>query len=42
MVPVVRSHEQFRRYLVASKDTRFKMETLPFEGRNVAIWWDGR
>jgi hypothetical protein len=40
MVPV-RSHEQFCRYL-ASKDPRFKMETLPFEGRNLAIWWDGR
>jgi hypothetical protein len=40
MVPV-RSHEQFCRYL-ASKDPRFKIEELPFEGRNVAIWWDGK
>jgi hypothetical protein len=36
----VRSHEQFCRYLLA-KDPRFQIETLPFEGRNVAIWWDG-
>jgi hypothetical protein len=40
MVPV-RSHEQFCRFLVL-KDKRFRMETLPFEGRNVAIWWDGK
>ena len=40
MVPV-RSHEQFCRYL-ASKDSRFKTEVLPFEGRNQAIWWDGK
>ena len=37
----VRSYEQFCRYLV-QKDERFVMETLPFEGRNVAIWWDGK
>lgn len=40
MVPV-RSHEQFCRYL-ASKDKRFRTEELPFEGRNFAIWWDGK
>lgn len=40
MVPV-RSHEQFCKYL-ADKDDRFKIEALPFEGRNVAIWWDGK
>lgn len=34
----VRSHEQFCRYL-AEKDDRFSVETLPFDGRNVAIWW---
>ena len=39
MVPV-RSHEQFCKYLLM-KDSHFVMETLPFEGRNVAIWWDG-
>lgn len=40
MVPV-RSHEQFCKYLKA-KDERFQVEILPFEGRNVAIWWDGQ
>ena len=40
MVPV-RSHEQFCKYL-ANKDARFKIEVLPFDGRNVAIWWDGK
>jgi hypothetical protein len=40
MVPV-RSHEQFCQYLLA-KDPRFRLETLPFEGRNIAIWWDGK
>jgi hypothetical protein len=40
MVPV-RSHEQFCHYL-ALKDSRFRTEELPFEGRNIAIWWDGR
>jgi hypothetical protein len=39
MVPV-RSHEQFCQYL-ASKDSHFVVETLPFEGRNTAVWWDG-
>lgn len=36
----VRSHEQFCQYLL-QKDSRFKSEILPFEGRNVGIWWDG-
>lgn len=39
MVPV-RNHEQFCQYL-ALKDSHFVVETLPFEGRNTAIWWDG-
>ena len=37
----VRSHDQFCKYLLA-KDPRFVMEVLPFDGRNVAIWWDGK
>ena len=37
----VRSHEQFIQYL-SEKDPRFVIETLPFEGRNIAIWWDGK
>ena len=37
----VRTHEQFCRYLL-EKDPRFVMEVLPFEGRNIAIWWDGK
>jgi len=36
----VRSHDQFCRYLLA-KDKRFRQVVLPFEGRNVAILWDG-
>lgn len=36
----VRSHEQFCQYLL-EKDHRCVQEVLPFEGRNVAIWWDG-
>jgi hypothetical protein len=36
----VRSYEQFCTYL-HQKDSRFIMETLPFQGRNVAIWWGG-
>jgi hypothetical protein len=40
MIPV-RSHAHFCRFLLA-KDPRFQLETLPFEGRNVAIWWDGK
>eukprot|EP00555_Chaetoceros_dichaeta_P013037 CAMPEP_0198269748 /NCGR_PEP_ID=MMETSP1447-20131203/42439_1 /TAXON_ID=420782 /ORGANISM="Chaetoceros dichaeta, Strain CCMP1751" /LENGTH=132 /DNA_ID=CAMNT_0043961465 /DNA_START=42 /DNA_END=440 /DNA_ORIENTATION=+ len=39
MMPV-RTHEDFCRYL-ALKDSHFIVETLPFEGRNVAIWWNG-
>ena len=37
----VRTHEQFCQYLLA-KDDRFRREVLPFEGRNVAIYWDGK
>ena len=37
----VRSHDQFCKYLLA-KDPRFVMEVLPCDGRNIAIWWDGR
>jgi hypothetical protein len=36
----VRTHDQFCKYLLA-KDDRFVKEILPFDGRNVAIWWDG-
>ena len=36
----VRSHDQFCKYLLA-KNPRFVMEVLPFDGRNIAIWWDG-
>jgi len=37
----VRTHEQFCAYLL-NKDPRFKKEKLQFEGRNIAIWWDGK
>ena len=37
----VRTHEQFCQFLL-QKDSRFKMEQLPFEGRNIAIYWDGK
>lgn len=37
----VRSHDQFCTYLL-QKDPRFVMEELPFEGRNIAIWWNGK
>jgi len=37
----VRTHDQFCKYLLA-KDPRFVMEVLPFEGRNLAVWWDGK
>lgn len=37
----VRNHEQLCRYLVR-KDSHFTIETLPFEGRNTAICWDGQ
>jgi hypothetical protein len=40
MVPV-RNHEQFCKYL-SLKDSHFIVETLPFEGRNIGIWWDGK
>lgn len=36
----VRTHDQFCQYLL-DKDNRFVKEVLPFEGRNIAIWWDG-
>lgn len=36
----VRSHEDFCAYLL-QKDARLQRSVLPFEGRNVAIWWDG-
>jgi hypothetical protein len=36
----VRSHEQFCQYLL-EKDKRFRRTILPFEGRNVAILWNG-
>jgi hypothetical protein len=36
----VRSHAQFCQFLL-EKDTRFTRATLPFEGRNVAILWNG-
>jgi len=37
----VRSHKQFCQYL-KNKDSHFVMEVLPFEGRNVGVWWDGK
>jgi hypothetical protein len=36
----VRTHEQFCTYLLR-KDDRLRQTVLPFEGRNVCIWWDG-
>jgi hypothetical protein len=39
MVPV-RTYEQFCDYL-QQKNPRFQRTVLPFEGRNIAIWWDG-
>lgn len=36
----VRNYEQLCVYLLR-KHPGFRMETLPFEGRNIAIWWDG-
>jgi hypothetical protein len=38
----VRSHEQFCYYLQQKDPRRFIMEELPFEGRNIAIWWNGK
>jgi hypothetical protein len=37
----VRTHAQFCDYLL-TKDTRFRREILSFQGRNVAIVWDGQ
>lgn len=37
----VRTHEQFCQYLLL-KDSRLTLTVLPFEGRNIAIWWDGK
>jgi hypothetical protein len=39
-VPVL-SYEQFCEYLLR-KDSRFQKDVLPFDGRNIAIWWDGK
>ena len=36
----VRTYEQFCEYLY-QKDVRFQRTVLPFDGRNIAIWWDG-
>jgi hypothetical protein len=36
----VRSYEQFCQYLM-NKHPRIQQSILPFDGRNVAIWWDG-
>jgi hypothetical protein len=36
----VRTYEDFCTYLV-QKDHRFHQTILPFEGRNIAIWWEG-
>jgi hypothetical protein len=40
MIPV-RTYEHFCEYLY-QKDSRFQRTVLPFEGRNIAIWWDGK
>jgi hypothetical protein len=37
----VRSYEQFCEYLL-QKDCRLRKSSLPFNGRNVAVWWDGK
>jgi len=37
----VRTHEQFCEYLL-QKHPGFQSEILPFDGRNIAIWWDGK
>lgn len=37
----VRSYEQFCQYLM-DKHPRFQQSILPIDGRNVAIWWDGK
>jgi len=36
----VRTHDHFCKFLL-DKHPDFRMETLPFEGRNIAICWDG-
>ena len=36
----VRTYEQFCDYLF-QKDARFQRTVLPFDGRNIAIWWNG-
>lgn len=37
----VRNYDQFCDYLL-QKDNRFQKSELSFQGRNIAIWWDGR
>lgn len=37
----VRTYDQFCEYLL-QKDRRLRKSLLPFQGRNVAIWWDGK
>jgi len=37
----VRTHEQFCQYLL-QMDPRFQQQVLPFEGRNIAIYWNGK
>lgn len=36
----VNTYQEFCQYLL-EKDSRFRKETLPFPGRNIAIFWDG-
>ena len=36
----VMDYREFIEYLL-QKDSRFRKETIPFPGRNIAIWWDG-
>ena len=38
---LVRNYNQFCEYLL-QKDSHFQKSTLNFDGRNVAIWWDGK
>mmetsp|Transcript_1739 Transcript_1739/g.3692 ORF Transcript_1739/g.3692 Transcript_1739/m.3692 type:complete len:113 (-) Transcript_1739:250-588(-) len=37
----VRSYEDFCQYLL-EKDPRLQCTELPFPGRNLAIWWNGK
>lgn len=37
----VRNYGQFCKYLL-QKDSRLQKSVLPFEGRNIAVWWDGK